>query len=80
MVMHFAEQIDLHFDQLREEFGERLIIDENKLIFSATNSKQDLPYLLQKMTQNNFSLTHIAIERASLETVFLKLTGRKLRD
>lgn len=80
IVIHFIKQDDLHLDELREEFGERLVIEENKLIFSTINSIQDLPYLLQKLAQYNYSLTHIAIERASLETVFLKLTGRKLRD
>lgn len=80
IAIHFDKQAHLHFDELRQEFGNRLVVNENQLIFSTTNSQQDLPYLLQKLAHYNQSLTHIAIERASLETVFLKLTGRKLRD
>jgi ABC-2 type transport system ATP-binding protein len=40
----------------------------------------DSPAILQWLAERGQSFTHIASERASLESVFLTLTGRSLRD
>lgn len=66
--------------QLKEEFGDRIAVYENKLIFNTKNSNRDLPLIIERCNRLCSSITHISIERASLEAVFLKLTGRKLRD
>ena len=80
IVIHFEKNANSDISELQTEFGDRININDDKLIFSTANSKRDLPLLLQKCSQHCSNITHIAIERASLETVFLKLTGRKLRD
>jgi len=80
IIIHFEKNVDSDLDTLQKYFGSRIVIDEKKLIFSTGESTNDLPVLLRKCAQYNLPITHIAIERASLETVFLKLTGRKLRD
>jgi len=80
IVIHFEKNTDSDISHLKSEFGDRIEISDDKLIFNTGNSKNDLPVLLQKCAQHCRTITHIAIERASLETVFLKLTGRKLRD
>ena len=40
----------------------------------------DSPGILQWLVEHGYPFQHLASERASLETVFLTLTGRSLRD
>jgi ABC-2 type transport system ATP-binding protein len=40
----------------------------------------DTPGILQWLAEHGHPFEHLASQRASLETVFLKLTGRSLRD
>ncbi len=83
------ESIIIHFEplpvnenqqQLKSFYNGRIEIFDEKLIFHTHDSSRDLPALIERCNQFCNPITHIAIERASLETVFLKLTGRKLRD
>jgi ABC-2 type transport system ATP-binding protein len=40
----------------------------------------DSAAILQWLAQRGYRVQHLASERANLETVFLTLTGRSLRD
>jgi hypothetical protein len=40
----------------------------------------DAPRVLQWLVESGYPYSHVASERADLETVFLTLTGRSLRD
>ncbi|HVV47632.1 MAG TPA: ABC transporter ATP-binding protein [Bryobacteraceae bacterium] len=44
------------------------------------NLASDTPRVLEWLNETGHSLTHLVSERPDLETVFLTLTGRKLRD
>jgi ABC-2 type transport system ATP-binding protein len=44
------------------------------------NLTEDTPKVLSWMQAHGYRYTHIASERANLESVFLNLTGRSLRD
>ena len=44
------------------------------------NLSEDTPKVLGWLVANGYHYTHVASERASLESVFLNLTGRSLRD
>lgn len=80
IVIHFEKKNVAELQQMKNEFGERLHIFEDRLVYRADNVSEELPKLIKKCTDSCESLTHIAVEQASLETVFLKLTGRKLRE
>jgi len=83
-----SENIHIYFENqntnglmmLREEYGTRIVEEEGHLMVISSDSRNDLPLLLQKCSLENLPITHVSVERASLETIFLKLTGRKLRD
>lgn len=51
-------------------------LEDNKLRISTDKPVQ----LLEQISEVSSDFVHVAIERADLETVFLNLTGRKLRD
>ncbi len=80
IVIRFEKKNDHALEEMKTEFNDRIQILEDRLIFNARDVSRELPVLIKKCTQSCSAITHIAIEQASLETVFLKLTGRKLRE
>ncbi len=54
--------------------------DGHKLTLLCGDSKTALPVILQALAQNGARVHHLEMEEPDLETVFLKLTGRRLRD
>ncbi|HSW00475.1 MAG TPA: ABC transporter ATP-binding protein [Sedimentisphaerales bacterium] len=47
---------------------------------SLTSSRMNVVALLQKLGEGGIEVTDVSIQKPSLESVFLKLTGRELRD
>jgi len=47
---------------------------------SLTSSPMNVVALLQKLGEGGVEITDVSIQKPSLESVFLKLTGRELRD
>jgi ABC-2 type transport system ATP-binding protein len=54
--------------------------DGNHLTLLCKDSKTALPAILQSLAQNGARVHHLEMDEPDLETVFLKLTGRRLRD
>jgi len=52
----------------------------NNLRVGVGNLSTDAPAVLQWLQSNGRAYSHVVSERPDLETVFLNLTGRKLRD
>jgi len=80
IIVHFQEICADLEKTLKVDFGERISFISNKLIFKTGNVATDLPMLLEKSAALCSSINHISVEQASLESVFLTLTGRTLRD
>jgi hypothetical protein len=55
-------------------------LSNRQLRIDLNDLSADLPRVLQSLAQNHYGYTSIASERASLQEVFLHLTGQKLRD
>lgn len=53
---------------------------ENSLDIFTTNSGRDLSKIISLLVESNFEIHSLEIRKANLETVFLNLTGRQLRD
>lgn len=53
---------------------------ENTIQVSLKKDEQYLSNLMQVMVSNTIQPKSITTEKANLETVFLQLTGKKLRD
>ncbi len=59
--------------------GDFTIID-SEIIFNSNDIKTDLPKVIMQCTEMGLELTHIDIKKVNLETIFLNLTGKQLRD
>lgn len=55
-------------------------INENEIEIISVNGVENLDKIISLLSDNEIKIRNISSETASLETVFLKLTGRKLRD
>ncbi len=83
-----SESIFFEFDQinsqqrekLRKLFGEKTIIGNNNITISTHKLNLDLPQIIKKIDKIDIHISSIDFQKKSLETLFLNLTGRKLRD
>ncbi len=57
-----------------------LVIEESKLNLLVDDSNVVLPQLFESAAVKNIRITSVEIQEPNLETVFLHLTGRALRD
>jgi ABC-2 type transport system ATP-binding protein len=56
-----------------------LSLQEGKIILSLEASKK-MPLLLEEFFRQGISVDDVSIKQPNLESVFLKLTGRELRE
>jgi ABC-2 type transport system ATP-binding protein len=71
----------LVLDGLRGKEGIRTIERVNDTVkVSVTDLTRDVPGVLAWLAAQGHACRHVASERANLESVFLMLTGRSLRD
>lgn len=57
-----------------------VIVDDNKIKISSHKEVNNLDKIISYFTSNNILIKNIETQTPDLETVFLTLTGRKLRD
>ncbi len=58
----------------------KVLIRENHMEITSLKNIENLDRIISELSDRGDRITSITTEAASLETVFLKLTGRKLRD
>lgn len=60
--------------------GFDVVIQEEQLLFLSSKMKTDMPRMIVACNEIGIDILHIDIRKINLETVFLSLTGKKLRD
>ena len=68
----------LNLDKILNNFNP--YIDQNKIEILTKTPNSDLPEIILKLSENNIKIEDIQLSQASLEDVFLELTGRKIND
>ncbi len=56
------------------------LLDDHHISVESKNVKNDLPELVKKFSAHAVAIDAIDVKSITLETIFLNLTGRKLRD
>lgn len=80
IIIHFNSLHSANHQKLTKDFDENLIINGNSISCYSDSIGKDLPRLISKSNKLGLDITHIDIQKATLETLFLSLTGKKLRD
>jgi len=80
-----ALTINTSVDQIVEDWKlckgvSNLVVDDSKLILLVDDSNKVLPRLFEAAAKKDVRITSVDIQEPNLETVFLHLTGRALRD
>ncbi len=57
-----------------------VVLENSSVTIYSTSVPATISTLLELAKQRNFELTDLRVHRATLEDVFLKLTGRRIRD
>ncbi len=84
---NIKEVIVISFENLTDELFQKISSGwpavkriENTIHFTSSDVKKDLSVIILKCNEAGLSISHIEIQRVNLETVFLNLTGKQLRD
>lgn len=67
-------------DQLTNRYKGQLLVNEDHLILSSSQANAELPELIQLCSQAGLLIDKVDIRSLSLESIFLELTGKSLRD
>jgi ABC-2 type transport system ATP-binding protein len=60
--------------------GVELQAEGTQLHFHAHQVQSALPAIIMRCSELGLEITNLNIQKVNLETIFLKLTGKKLRD
>ncbi len=81
------ETVSISFANLTNERYNRIAKDwkdnqrcDSKIHFYSMNIQSDLSKIILKCNEVGLDILHIDIKKINLETIFLSLTGKKLRD
>jgi ABC-2 type transport system ATP-binding protein len=53
---------------------------DNMLNIKSKNTERDIPNIINELSKSNISIHKLDINKANLEDVFIKLTGKKITD
>ena len=79
IVITFSELNAGHFKTLSGLFS-TLSRKENSIYLPSGNTKTDLSKIIIKCADLGLDILHIDVQKVNLETIFLNLTGKQLRD
>jgi len=82
-----SETIVVSFSNFSEDLYQKISSEwagvtrhENDVHFATSDVKKDLAAMVLKCSQLGLNISHIDIKKVNLETIFLSLTGKQLRD
>jgi len=78
IVVDCAQTPDEKF--LSDKLKTNVAVAENTVTILSNDSKKDLTSIVTTCTDAGYGITRIDIQKANLESVFLKMTGKQLRD
>lgn len=78
-VLTYTNLTDERYKTIAKEWNDHQRI-ENKINFYSRNIQGELSKIILKCNEFGLDIQHIDIQKISLETIFLSLTGKQLRD
>lgn len=81
ILLDISKRQELKYDFLYEIEGiQKAELNENCLSVTTIKEIENLDKIILSLVDRNIKISHMTSEEGNLEMVFLKLTGRKLRD
>jgi ABC-2 type transport system ATP-binding protein len=79
VVISYTNLTDERYNTIEKEWKD-IQRSEDKIHFYSMNIQGDLSKIILKCNKFGLDIRHIDIQKINLETIFLSLTGKKLRD
>ncbi len=79
IMITFSNLTDTHYDRLAESFDVSKAGD-HAIRFISKAVQRDLSVIILKCHEAGLDITDVSIQKINLETIFLRLTGKQLRD
>jgi ABC-2 type transport system ATP-binding protein len=79
VVISYTNLTDEHYNTIEKEWKD-IQRFEDKIHFYSMNIQGDLSKIILKCNEFGLDIRHIDIQKINLETIFLSLTGKQLRD
>ena len=80
IILELREPLLPHQLEQLQTLADEVVSQDNNLTLFARDPKNALPSILQMLSGFGAHVHHLELDEPDLETVFLKLTGRRLRD
>jgi ABC-2 type transport system ATP-binding protein len=80
ILFRFASLDEEKTARIKTEINTEFALGENSITFAVNNTQHDLPRLVNECSSLGLVVTQIEMLPVNLETIFLKLTGKQLRD
>lgn len=80
IAVQVAEMSEDMIKKVEQAFGTEVKANASSVNCFTSNTKTDLPRLIIKCNELGLDIHHIDIHKVNLETIFLGLTGKQLRD
>lgn len=79
LVVEYDGNIDSVSSRLQQSFS-RISLSKGKIVLESNDTKADLKNIVSMLNESAVDIHHIEKKQADLETIFLHLTGKQLRD
>lgn len=79
LVVEYDGNIDSVSSRLQQSFS-RISLSQGKIVLESNDTKADLKNIVSLLNESAVDIHHIEKKQADLETIFLHLTGKQLRD
>ena len=79
VVISYTNLTDERYNTIEKEWNDLRRIDDT-IHFYSMNIQSDLSKIILKCNEFGLDIRHIDIQKINLETIFLSLTGKQLRD
>jgi ABC-2 type transport system ATP-binding protein len=80
VMIRFSSLSEEKEKQIREKLSGDFSLNDSTLTYFSANVQSDMPKLIQQCSELSLEFSHIDISKVTLETIFLHLTGKQLRD
>ncbi|HET6990036.1 MAG TPA: ABC transporter ATP-binding protein [Bacteroidia bacterium] len=67
-------------NRIKQSLKGDFVMNGNEIVFTCNDVKADLPRVVMQCGEAGLELSSIDIQNVNLENIFLKLTGKQLRD
>lgn len=79
IIISFANLNEIQFEQIKKDWND-IQRSENVIQIFSSNTRSDLSRIILKCNETGLDILHIDMQKINLETIFLSLTGKQLRD